>query len=111
MARRVMLNCWIIAMWLWLQSRGHSYAWIRRSHSFFGLIPHFGHSERIGFRSFRSIEYIPPKGRLWSRDDLALIFHGHYAVTHFRIVSVRRWATKEQALADHYFHGNTNDRA
>ena len=26
-----------------------------------------------------------------------------YIVEHYKIVSVRRWATKEQALADHYF--------
>lgn len=97
------LNCWVVAMWIWLQGRGHSYAWIRRSHEFWGLIPHFGHAERVGFRSFRSIEYIPPKGRRWTSDDLIFFFNGRYVVVHYRIVSVRRWKTKEQALADHYF--------
>ncbi len=93
-------------MWLWLSAHGKTYIWVRRSHSFLGLIPHFGHTERLGIRKFRSIEYRPPKNRLWSSDDLGLIFSGHYVVTHYRIVAVRRWATKEQALADHYFPKN-----
>ena len=97
------LNCWVVAMWLWLSYHGHTYAWIRRSHAFWGLIPHFGHAERLGFRMFRSIEYRPPKGRRWTTDDFVLAFNGHYLVVHYKVVSVRRWATKEQALADHYF--------
>lgn len=104
-----MLNCWIAAMWLWLQYQGRSYAWIRRSHAFFGLIPHFGYAERVGFRRFRSIEYIPPKDKLWTASDCGLVFSGHYLVVHHKVVAVRRWATKEQALADHYFHGTAND--
>lgn len=102
MARKVMLNCWLVAMWLWLECHGKSYVWIRRSHDFAGLIPHFGHSERVGFRRFRSIEYRPPKGLRWSLDDLVIVFRGHYVVAHYQLVSVRRWASKEQALADHY---------
>jgi len=103
MTTRARLNCWIVAMWLWLAASGKTYVWIRRSHAFYGLIPHFGHSERLGLRRFRSIEYRPPKGRRWTKDDFVLAFSGHYIVTHYRIVAVRRWATKEQALADHFF--------
>lgn len=106
MTARAYLNCWIVAMWLWLSAHGKTYIWLSRAHAFRGLIPHFGHSERLGLRYFRSIEYRPPKNRLWSADDLILIFNGHYVVTHYRIVAVRRWATKEQALADHYFPKN-----
>jgi hypothetical protein len=97
------LNCWIVAMALWASSHGHQYAWVRRSRTFFQMLPHFGYAERVGLRSFRSIEYHPPRGRLWSADDCGLFFSGHYVVVHHRIVSIRRWATKEQALADHYF--------
>ena len=104
MSSRAMLNCWIVAMWMWAHTLGKQYVWIRRSHAFLGLIPHFGYSERVGLRRFRSIEYRPPKGRLWSKDDLAIAFFGHYVVVHYEVVAVRRWATKEQALADHYFH-------
>ncbi len=98
-----MLNCWIVAMWLWIQSRGRSLLWIRRSRASSGTLPHFGTVDRTGFRSFRSIEYIPPKNRLWSRQDKGILFCGHYVVEHYRLISVRRWATKEQALADIYF--------
>lgn len=102
MAPRVMLNCWLVAMWLWIQSRGRSVVWVLRSRHSFGLLPHFGIGERLGFRSFRSIEYVPPRRRLWSRQDKGLLFCGHYVVKHYKLVSVRRWATKEQAMADHY---------
>jgi len=108
MSRRAMLNCWFVAMWLWLHTLGKQYVWLRRSHFFRGLLPHFGYSERTGLRRFRSIEYRPPKNRLWTRDDFGLVFLGHYVVTHYQIVSVRRWATREQALADHYFPKNKN---
>jgi hypothetical protein len=97
------LNCWLVAMWLWLHGHGRTYIWLRRSHIFLGLIPHFGQSERMGLRAFRSIEYRPPKNKRWSLDDFVLAFAGHYVVTHYRIVAVRRWATKEQALADIYW--------
>lgn len=102
MSKRALLNCWVVAMWLWLQTFGRQYVWLRRSHAFAGLIPHFGYSERTGLRRFRSIEYRPPKGRRWSPDDFVIAFAGHYVVVHYEVVSVRRWATKEQALADIY---------
>ena len=105
MARKAMLNCWIVMLWLWMEGKGMSYAWIRRSHAFKGLIPHFGVSERVGFRRFRSIEYRPPKGRRWSKDDYVIAFSGRYVVVHYKVVAVRCWATKEQAVADHYFRG------
>ena len=70
---------------------------ITRNHS------HFGTVDRTGFRSFRSIEYVPPKNRLWSRKDKGLFFYGHYVVEHYRLVAVRKWETKEQAIADRYF--------
>jgi hypothetical protein len=85
---------------------GKSYVWLRRSHAFYGLIPHLGHSERIGLRRFRSIKYRPPKGKRWINDDFVIAFSGHFIVTHYRIVAVRRWATKEHALEDHYWGPN-----
>ena len=112
MTARARLNCWIVAMWLWLGAHGKTYIWLRRAHVFRGLIPHFGHSERLGLRYFRSIEYRPPKGKRWTKDDFVIAFSGHYVVVHYRILSVRRWTTKEQAVADHYFPktaGMTND--
>lgn len=110
MGKRARLNCLIVAMWLWLLSSGRTYIWLRRSHAFYGLIPHFGHAERMGLRKFRAIEYRPPKGRRWSKDDFVLAFNGHYVVVHYRVLAIRRWATKEQALADIYFSAGRNDR-
>lgn len=34
---------------------------------------------------------------------MLIMFNGSYRVWHVRIASVRRWATKEQAMADFYF--------
>ncbi len=96
-------NCWIVAMWLWAASEMKSYAWIRRSYAFLRAIPHFGVAEAIGWRYLRTIEFIPPKRRLWTRKNWLLCFEGSYRVCHFRLVAVRRWATKEEALADLYW--------
>lgn len=111
MGRRIMLNCFVVAMWLWFEFHGKTYVWLRRSHAFAGLIPHFGHAERVGLRRFRSIEYRPPKGRRWTTRDFVIAFDGHYLVAHYKLVAVRKWATKEQALADHYWgpHGKQRD--
>lgn len=51
----------------------------------------------------RAIEYIPPKRDLWTRRNKLILFDGTYRVWHFRVAAVRRWATKEQALADIYW--------
>jgi hypothetical protein len=90
------LNCWIVAMWLWLASHGKQYAWLRRSRAFNGLIPHFGFSERLGIRHFRSIEYRPAKGPA----SFVLAFRGSWVVTHYKLVKVRRHPTKEMAMND-----------
>lgn len=99
---RPMLNCWLVAMWIWGVGHCRQYAWVRRSHSFRGLIPHFGFAERAGWRYMRTVEYVPPSRRRWTRRDCVILFDGHYVVRHFRLLSIRRWATKEQALADLY---------
>ena len=100
------LNCWIVAMYFWMRSRGKDYAWIRRSHAFAGLIPHFGYAQPAGWRHLKIVEYIPPKGLRWKRGgDWVIFFPGHYRVIHLRVTSVRRWDTKEQAAADYYFRG------
>lgn len=74
---------------------------VRRSHAFRGLIPHFGHAEPDGWRRIRVVEYIPPHNRRWRRGgDWVCVFPGYYRVTHLRVMSMRRWATIEQADAD-----------
>lgn len=92
-------------MWIWIAGCCRGYAFIRRSHSFFGYIPHFGTAAPAGWRYLRAIEYVPPKRDLWTRTNVLLLFAGHYRVTHLRVMSIRRWATYEQAMAD-YYHGD-----
>ncbi len=99
---RAKLNCWIVAMWLWAATRFRQYAWVSRSHSLKGWLPHFGYAERRRWRNMMVIEYIPPRRRLWSLSDLGCVFSGHYRVWHFRVLAVRRFSTKEQAMADRY---------
>jgi len=94
------LNCWIAAMWLWLAGHAMQYAWIRRSHAFGGLIPHFGYGDRYGLRLFRSIEYRPPKGRRWTPQDRVIVFEGEWLVCHYKLVAVRRFPTKDMAFHD-----------
>lgn len=104
MARR--LNCWCVAMWLWLRSCGKQYAWTRRSHAFGGWVPHFGYAERHGVRTLKIIEYVPPKNRRWRRGgDWVLFFPGHYRVTYMRIVAVRRRYSLADTVADRLERG------
>lgn len=97
---RLMLNCVIAALWLWLGSKGKQYIWARRSHAFAGVIPHTGYSERVGLRGYRSIEYRPLKNRRWSRSDCVILFDGQWIVSHYKLVAVRRHLTHEMALND-----------
>lgn len=97
-------NCWLVAMWIWLAGHCRQYAWIRRSHSFGGLIPHFGIAERLGWRYLRVIEYVPPKADLGTRRNLLLLFSGHYRVWHLRVLAVRRWPSRDLAQGD-FFRG------
>lgn len=98
------LNCWLVAMWLWIHSRGKGGAYVTRSHSFKGLIPHFGFVQILGWRYARVTEYVPPHRRRWSKDDVVLLFKGKYRVTHYRLVAVRRHDTLAAAMADYFWN-------
>ena len=73
---------------------------VRRSRSFRGAIPHFGMASE-GWRHVRSSSSFPQE-RPWTPRNWLLMFGGHYRVTHLRVMSVRRYATREEALADRY---------
>ena len=102
-------NCWIVAMWLWLAGGMRGYAWIRRSFAFRRMLPHFGTGEAIGWRHVRIVEYVPPKSRLWSRENVLVLFRGEYRVWHLRAVSVRRYDSMAAALADIYWKGKVGN--
>jgi len=104
---RRLSNCWIVAMSLWWMSGFREYAIVRRSRAFFGAIAHFLYGCRSGWRYVKVIEYVPPKNQLGKR-DFVICYPGSYRVWHLRVVAVRRWPTKEQALADYYFKPEQN---
>lgn len=101
------MNCWFAAMWFWVQSWGLHYAWIRRSHAFKGMFVHFGFAERMGWRYLKIIEYIPPHNQRWTKKDMVFSFEGTYRVWHLRLYAVRRFASREQAMADKYWAADT----
>ena len=98
---RRLTNCWLVAMWIWGMSWFKSYAFIRRSLSLKGLVPHFGNAHHAGWKYLRVVEYVPPKRDLWTRRNVLLLFEGHYRVWHLRVKRVRRWETREAAMADY----------
>ena len=95
-------NCLIAAIWIWISSRGRIWIGLTRSHSFRGVIPHFGVGQPLSWRFARAIELVPPKRELWTRRNKLILFDGKYRVWHFRVVAVRRFETKAEALADLY---------
>jgi len=100
--RQAMLNCLIVAMWIWLGGRCRGYIFARRSLHFLGKVLHFGTADAGRWKMIKVIEYIPPKKDLWTRRNILLVFEGTYRVWYLRPVSVRRFLTKEQAVADYY---------
>lgn len=93
------LNCWLVAMWIWVASRMRALVWTRRSLHFGGLVPHFGTAHRSGWRRGFVVEYIPPKGALWSRRNVLVLFDGRYRVWELRAVRCRSVRTLREALA------------
>lgn len=96
---RFPLNCWLVAMWIWLASRMRAYVWTRRSLHLRGLVPHFGTAHPGGFRRGVVIEYIPPRRALGTLRNLVVLFRGDYRVWEFRAVRVRRCTTLADAMA------------
>ena len=105
---RVPLNCLIVAGWLWLASLGgksRRYAWTRRSYKFKGAIPHAGVAEAYRWKTMSVIEYIPNKSEFPSMRNFMVLFVGRYRVWRLRVEEVRRFDSKEEALAFAYFKG------
>lgn len=89
-------------MWLWLASFGRKsrrYAWIRWSYAFRGFIPHFGVAEGVRWKTLSVVEYIPPKADCGTWRNLVILFRGRYRVWRFRIEAVKRFDTRQEALA------------
>lgn len=67
------------------------YWWTRRSLHFGGLIPHSGVAYQGRFRHLLVMEYIPPKSKLGTVENVIVLFFGRYRVWEFRAVCVRRF--------------------
>ncbi len=96
--RRHLLNCLIVAALLWVATLKYkTYLFTRRSLHFRGLIPHAGVASSQRYRRLVVVEYVPPKSRLWSRDNFLLLFRGRYRVWEFRAVRSRTVGTLNEA--------------
>lgn len=98
---RLPLNCLIVAGWLWFASlggKGRRYVWKRRSYKFKGMIPHAGIAEAFAWKSMSVIEYIPNKQEFPSWRNFLVLFFGRYRVWRLRVVAVRRFRTRNEAL-------------
>lgn len=91
-----MLNCWIVALWMWGSSRFRTALWIKRSQSFRGLVGHTGTIEQIKGRAFAVIQYIPRKQLLGTRRNLLVVFDGRYRVTVVRAQYTRTFDTLDE---------------
>lgn len=96
---RPLLNCWLVALRLWKQSRGRALIWMRRSLHFKGVIPHSGTMHHAGWRQVRMVEYIPYHAKVWSRDNLVFLFRGRYRVWDLRVVGRKSFETREEMEA------------
>jgi len=87
---RIPLNCIVVSLWLWIRSKFRGYLWVRRSIHFSGLIPHSGVALRKSGKTVYIVEYIPPKNKLLTRENMLVLFDGTYRVWEMRAVSVKR---------------------
>lgn len=81
------LNCLIVALRLWLASRGRSIFGVRRSEGLGGLVPHaLVIRERGAWLTV--VDYVPRKRKasFFGRGDFVLLFNGKYRVRRYRLV-------------------------
>lgn len=100
-AFRYPLNCLIVAGWLWLTSfggRGRRYIWNRRSYKFKGAILHGGVAEAFVWKTLSVIEYVPNHHDFGTWRNILVLFFGRYRVWRLRVIEVRRFQTKDEAL-------------
>lgn len=97
---RPRLNCLLVALWLWVGSRGRAWLWLRRSESLRGLIPHLGIVRERG-RELVVIDYIPRirKSRLAGPGASIALFDGLYRVRRYKLTSIGTGDTLREAAA------------
>ena len=92
------LNCLVVALWLWLRSRGRAFLWVRRSLHFKGLVPHAGTAHVMGDQVV-VVDYVPPKGVLWTRHNMVVFFDGTYRVRELTVSAEHSFKTMAEVQA------------
>lgn len=95
---RDLLNCWVVAMWVWAWQFSKYPVAVRRSHVFW-FVPHFIATLPGPWRHFLSVEFVPVKGERWTRRDFVLLFRGRYRVIEFRAQSVLYFDNYSELMA------------
>jgi len=83
-------------MWAWLTAHGKTAVWVRRSRAFKGWFIHFGTMRILRGRILLIEEYVPLKGRRWTRDDLVLCFRGKFRVSVCRVEKIRSFDSQQE---------------
>ncbi|MDD4242686.1 MAG: hypothetical protein PHG08_00095 [Bacilli bacterium] len=81
-------NCLIVAINIWLKSRGRFLIGFRRSVTLNGLIPHFMVVKEIGNDCF-VIDYVPKTPKRFTFDfngDFPLLFNGEYRLRRYKLI-------------------------
>jgi len=108
---RKLLNCWIVALWLWLTSLfngTHRYFWTRESYSFKGRVLHAGVAQGVAWKTLSIVELVPNKHDFPSFDNFLFLFRGRYRVWRFRVEEVKRFDTEAEALEFSQFGAKQN---
>lgn len=87
-------------MWFWLFWRAKHPVGIRRSRAWW-WVPHFIVTVPSTWGRFVAVEFVPPRKRRWSRDDMVVIFRGRYRVVEYKVSQVLWFDTKEEVLQWH----------
>lgn len=99
MKSRAWLNCMLVALALWLASRGRSGLWVRRSEGKQGRIPHTGIMRERG-RALTVVDYIPRRRKTGIKDsgDCFVLFDGLFRVRRYVEVGIGTGDTLREAV-------------
>lgn len=85
-----LLNCVIVALFLWLRAHGRTGLGVKRSVALHGVVPHFFHVKERG-DNLVVVDYIPRKRKrsfVDEQGDSVFLFHGLYRVRVYALVSI-----------------------
>lgn len=94
----LLLNCLIVAAWLFVASHGRNSIWVKRSEGKRGRIPHMGVMRERG-RELTVVDYIPRKRKssMFDRGQCFVLFDGLFRVRRYRLMGVGTGDTLSEA--------------